>query len=105
MFWFRWRLKRHRFQDIGISSDKYELLYSLIDPGWLSDNIIDAYISLLVEAASKKGIRVKALNCFFYTRLKNLPFTFELQMCYIRELQTPFWKISVSTELDSKHPH
>ena len=41
-----------------------------MDPGWLNDTIIDAYISLLVKAASKKGIRVKALNCFFYTRLK-----------------------------------
>ena len=41
-----------------------------MDPGWLNDKIIDAYILLLVEAASKKGIRMKALNCFFYTRLK-----------------------------------
>ena len=48
--------------------------YSLIDPGWLNDKIIDAYSSLLVEAASKKGISVKALNCFFYTRLKKFAF-------------------------------
>jgi hypothetical protein len=44
--------------------------YLLQDPGWLNDKIVDAYILLLVEAASKKGIRVQALNCFFYTRLK-----------------------------------
>ena len=34
--------------------------------------IVDAYISLLVEGASKKGIRVRAFNCFFYTRLKKV---------------------------------
>jgi Ulp1 family protease len=43
--------------------------YSVQDPGWLNDNIVDAYI-LLVEAVSKKGIHVQALNFFFYTCLK-----------------------------------
>ena len=28
------------------------------------------YNSLLVEAAPKKGIRIQALSCFFYTHLK-----------------------------------
>ena len=53
--------------------------YSLMDPGWLNDKIIDAYTSLLVKAASKKGICVQALNCFFYTCLKN-----EYQSCFAR---------------------
>jgi hypothetical protein len=48
--------------------------YSLESPGWLNDKIVDAYNSLLVEAASEKGIRVQALNCFFYTRLKKFAF-------------------------------
>ena len=48
--------------------------YSLMDPGWLNDKIIDAYISLLVKAASTKGIRVQALNCFFYTCLRKFAF-------------------------------
>ena len=48
--------------------------YSLMDPGWLNDKIIDAYTSLLVKAASKKGIRIQALNCFFYTCLRKFAF-------------------------------
>ena len=47
--------------------------YLIKDPGWLNDKIVDAYISLLVvEGASKKGIRVRAFNCFFYARLKKV---------------------------------
>ena len=64
-------------KDIDFKTLEYPVIntsYSLIDPGWLNDKIIDAYISLLVEAASKKGISVKALNCFFYTRLKKFAF-------------------------------
>lgn len=44
--------------------------YCLDNPGWLNDNIVDAYITLLVKAASEKGTRVHALNCFFYTAFR-----------------------------------
>ena len=47
--------------------------YRLKSPGWLNDNIIDAYISLLVKAAaSDKGMRVHAFNCFFMKRLREV---------------------------------
>ena len=46
--------------------------YLIKDPGWLNDKIVDAYILLLVEGASKKGICVRAFNCFFYTCLKKV---------------------------------
>jgi ubiquitin C-terminal hydrolase len=45
--------------------------YSLEEPGWLNDNIIDAYLLLLVKACSQKGIRVYVLNSFFYLRIRN----------------------------------
>ena len=44
--------------------------YSVRNPGWLNDNIIDAYLQLLVNASSKKGVRVHALNSFFFSRLR-----------------------------------
>ena len=43
--------------------------YSVRNPGWLNDNIIDAYLLLLVNASSKKGVRVHALSSFFFSRL------------------------------------
>jgi ubiquitin C-terminal hydrolase len=44
--------------------------YTLDTPGWLNDNIVDAYISLLVEAAGYKSTGVYALNCFFMKKLR-----------------------------------
>ena len=44
--------------------------YSVRNPGWLNDNIIDAYLLLLVNASSKKGVCVHALNSFFFSRLR-----------------------------------
>jgi ubiquitin C-terminal hydrolase len=44
--------------------------YSLPKPGWLDDCVVDAYLLLLVKACAQKGIRVHALNSFFYTRLQ-----------------------------------
>ena len=45
--------------------------YTVERPGWLNDNIVDAYISLLVKAAtSHKGIRAHAFNCFFMKKLR-----------------------------------
>ena len=47
-----------------------DISYSVRNPGWLNDNIIDAYLLLLVTASSKKGVCVHALNSFFFSRLR-----------------------------------
>ena len=46
------------------------MTYSMKNPGWLNDNIIDAYLLLLVKASSKMGLRVHAFNSFFFSRLR-----------------------------------
>ena len=46
--------------------------YKVKNPGWLNDNIVDAYISLLVKTAANRNLRVNALNCFFMRKLREL---------------------------------
>lgn len=46
------------------------ITYSVRNPGWLNDSIIDAYLLLLVNASSTRGLRVHALNSFFFSRLR-----------------------------------
>ena len=52
-----------------LGSDFKTLEFPMKNPGWLNDNIIDAYLLLLVKASSKMGLRVHAFNSFFFSRL------------------------------------
>ena len=44
--------------------------YQREKPGWLNDNIIDAYTKVLTKSAAEKGKRVFAFSCLFYYSLK-----------------------------------
>ena len=55
-------LKGEDFKTLEYPVDN--MSYLIKDPGWLNDKIVDAYISLLVEGASKKGICVRASIAF-----------------------------------------
>ena len=46
------------------------MTYSMKNPGWLNDNIIDAYLLLLVKASSKMGLRIHTFGGFFFSRLR-----------------------------------
>lgn len=43
--------------------------YILENAGWLNDNVVDAYLSLLVKTSSKIGIQMFAYNSNFFTYL------------------------------------
>ena len=43
--------------------------YTVDRLGWLNDRVVDAYLYILVDAASKNGCRVHAFNTFFFPRL------------------------------------
>ena len=43
--------------------------YTVDIPGWLNDRVLDAYLYILVDAASKNGCHVHAFNTFFFPRL------------------------------------
>ena len=44
--------------------------YQREKPGWLNDNIIDAYLELLTKSASGIGKRIFAFSCLFYSSLR-----------------------------------
>ena len=57
------------FKSLQISA-KGNNSYQREKPGWLNDNIIDAYAKLLTKYAAEKGKRVFAFSCLFYCSLK-----------------------------------
>ena len=57
------------FKSLQISA-KGNNSYQREKPGWLNDNIIDAYTKLLTKSAAEKGKRVFAFSCLFYCSLK-----------------------------------
>ncbi len=44
--------------------------YQREKPGWLNDNIIDAYLKILTKSSSVRGQRSFAFSCLFYSSLK-----------------------------------
>ena len=46
--------------------------YILENAGWLNDNVVDAYLSLLVKTSSKIGIQMFAYNSNFFTYLREV---------------------------------
>ena len=53
-------------------STVYLAFYSKGNFNWLNDNIVDAYISLLVKSAAGRNLRVNALNCFFNEKVTQI---------------------------------
>ena len=56
------------FKTVEISrrNDSYERE----KPGWLNDNIVDAYLQMLTGSALKNGKRIILFSCLFYSSLE-----------------------------------
>ena len=64
---FGYELKGSDFKTLEFPVINYS--YKVKNPGWLNNNIVDAYISLLVKTAAGRNLHVNALNCFFYEKV------------------------------------
>ena len=59
----------------GINFKTLEILqrndfYEREKPGWLNDNIVDAYLQMLTESALKNGKQIISFSCLFYSSLE-----------------------------------